>query len=595
MAAGALVCAGFAAGSGAIHAQTVSRPVVQAVPTSSALDDALMQLARNPRSPDALIQAGMAALDIGDTDAAVGFFSRAQEVAPGDPRAKAGMGAAFVLNENPYDALLMFDEADRAGGASDFLARERGLAWDLVGDNLQAQKFYRQALGRANDDEVSRRLAFSLAVSGDRKGADKVLSPLLGKGDSAAWRTRAFIEAISGNMDEAQKIAARSLPSKAGEQIVPYLRYMPRLTAAQQVAAATFGHFPRTADIGQDDPRIAKYAKDALERRAVQAADSTLIPSGEPLGRELSKREQRALARKAEAEKKKRDAAAAVFAAVAEKERLRKQAAAKVSTAASSATPPVPRPSLAVATGGAMPASNSALANVRAAQATGELPPKDELPPVAPQTALPPIAPPADARPVRGAATAGASQIASFGGDEPVAAPTPGPSPLTQAPEPALPPVPAPVHTSVADAFSGFAVAPARAPVASGAVDITRIKPRIEQPPAPKVAPESPAKVEKKPAPPAYPSRNWVQVATGRDTNALKWDWRRINRTVPDLVKGKKPYIAGWGQTNRMVTGPFDSGKAAQEFVTALKEKGIDSFLFTSAEGEKVEPLPTVK
>lgn len=146
------------------------------------------------------------------------------------------------------------------------------------------------------------------------------------------------------------------------------------------------------------------------------------------------------------------------------------------------------------------------------------------------------------------------------------------------------------MRPSVADAFAAFAVAPSQAPVASGAVDITRIKPRIEQPPAP----EPVAKVEK-PAPPQHPSRHWVQVATGRDVSALKWDWRRISRSAPDVLKGKKAYIASWGQTNRMVTGPFESSKAAQQVVTELKDKGVDSFTFKSDEGEAVDPLPGAK
>jgi hypothetical protein len=82
-----------------------------------------------------------------------------------------------------------------------------------------------------------------------------------------------------------------------------------------------------------------------------------------------------------------------------------------------------------------------------------------------------------------------------------------------------------------------------------------------------------------------------VQVATGRDTGALAFDWRRIKREAGGLLDRPAPHIAAWGQTNRLVVGPFASVREANEMVTKLKEKQIDSFRFTSAQGEEVKPL----
>ena len=94
------------------------------------------------------------------------------------------------------------------------------------------------------------------------------------------------------------------------------------------------------------------------------------------------------------------------------------------------------------------------------------------------------------------------------------------------------------------------------------------------------------------PAPrPVHPSRQWVQVATGRDVAALEFDWRRIRRGAGGLLDKYKPYVATWGQTNRLVAGPFASEREAQEFVAKLKEKQVDSFRFTSAQGEEVRLL----
>ena len=65
---------------------------------AAALARAIRTLAQSPRDFAALIMAGRAALDLGDTQAAIGFFGRAEEVRPSDPAPKIGMGAATVIH-----------------------------------------------------------------------------------------------------------------------------------------------------------------------------------------------------------------------------------------------------------------------------------------------------------------------------------------------------------------------------------------------------------------------------------------------------------------------------------------------------------------
>lgn len=130
---------------------------------------------------------------------------------------------------------------------------------------------------------------------------------------------------------------------------------------------------------------------------------------------------------------------------------------------------------------------------------------------------------------------------------------------------------------SLAQAFSGFQLPNPEAEAEPGAVDITTIEPPREI---------------KEPPKPVHPRRFWVQVATGADRGALRWDWRRITREADSLMDGKKGYLADWGRTNRLLTGPFDSEGEARDFVNELKDAGIDSFPFTSGEGEAVDTLP---
>src|SRR3546814_11685044 len=74
----------------------------------------------------------------------------------------------------------------------ELVAADHGLAHDLVGNNAEAQANYRLALARRSDDEVARRLAVSLAISGDRAGFESALLPMLQRQDYAAFRARAF-------------------------------------------------------------------------------------------------------------------------------------------------------------------------------------------------------------------------------------------------------------------------------------------------------------------------------------------------------------------------------------------------------------------
>lgn len=120
-------------------------------------------------------------------------------------------------------------------------------------------------------------------------------------------------------------------------------------------------------------------------------------------------------------------------------------------------------------------------------------------------------------------------------------------------------------------------------------MDITAIDiPREEE-----AAPEPEAESQEPPAPetPAHASRIWVQVATGRDRSALGFDWRRFSRQAPDVLKDNGPFVASWGQTNRLLAGPYDSRSDANAAVTALAEKDLDAFRFTSSAGEVIEEL----
>lgn len=431
-------------------AQTlVSREVIQSTGSAEVerLNVALRRLAASPGDTSALIEAGHAALQLNDLEAAIGFFSRALDLAPDKSQAKLGMAAAQVRSQRPGEALRLFAEAQQAGAAIDAVAADRGLAHDLVGNNSAAQADYRLALSRQYDDAVARRLALSLAISGDRAGFESTLLPMLERRDLAAYRARAFGIAILGDEAEAARIAGAVMPPDLASRIIPYLSYMRHLTRAQQAAAANLGIFPRAAQIGRDDPRIAQASQGGVA--TTMRADNRLVPAGEPLGR------------------------------------------------------PIP------------------------GQGSGR-------------------------------------------SDQAAPAERPG------APSPASAPASAPGRPSVSNAFGSLAEPASMPPaVTQGAVDVSAI--------------DAPREIAPKPV--QHPGRIWVQVATGVDLKALAFDWRRMERKFPEQLGDFEPHTVKWGQANRLLAGPIASPGDARALVNALKARGLDSFVYTSPNGQEISEM----
>lgn len=210
---------------------------------AAALARYVRNLASDPKDFDSLIGAGKAALALGDAQAAAGFFARADEVNPESPLPQAGMGAVSVANGDPQAALPYFKRAQQLGASVASFACDRGLAYDLMGQQQQAQADYRVALGTRDADEARRRLALSLAIGGDRSGALQALGPLSAKGDTEVARIRAFVLALSGDSGAAMNAINAVMPG-SGTDVAPFLRRLPSLSARQKAAAVNLGIFP---------------------------------------------------------------------------------------------------------------------------------------------------------------------------------------------------------------------------------------------------------------------------------------------------------------------------------------------------------------
>ena len=215
---------------------------------TAALTRYLHTLASDPKDFSSLIGAGRAALDIGDAQAAAGFFARADDVNPQSPLPQAGMGAVQVLENQPQAALPYFTRAQQLGATMATIGCDRGLAYDLMGRQADAQSDYRAALSGPDGDEARRRLALSLAISGDRNAALQTLAPLAAKADVAATRTRAFVLALTGDASGAVTAINAAMPGSSSS-LMPFLQRLPSLAAAQKAAAANLGIFPDSSDV----------------------------------------------------------------------------------------------------------------------------------------------------------------------------------------------------------------------------------------------------------------------------------------------------------------------------------------------------------
>ena len=464
----------LAAPTAANAQNSTSRAIVQPLPSPEVerLNTALKTLARRPRNLDALIEAGNASLRLDDLDAAIGFFGRAEELSPNNPRVKMGQGAVYLRSGRPIEALRLFAEAEEAGASSRDVLADRGLAYDMVGDQTRAMAMYRQALSQDPDNNLAiRRMALSQAIVGEQRAFEDTLRPLIDKRDFAAFRTRAFGLAIMGEQDRAAAITEAVMPRDLAARITPYLEYMPRLTKAQQAAAANLGIFPRAAEIGRDDPRIAAFAagnSGTASSTAELAAGDRLEPAGEPLG----------------------------------------QTTSRVASASPAAAAESPTPTIAVAD--TVPGPGFDLSRVEGSDATSSATPEPDF----------------------------------------------------------------------ADAFGEMGSSELPDAKASGdSVNLATIE-------APREAPPAAA-----PAEPEHPRRIWVQVATGRDREALRFDWRRISRQASRLLRDYKPHVVEWGQSNRLLAGPIEGTREARELVNALSERGIDTFSYTSPEGTEIQEL----
>lgn len=578
----------------------------------AALSRNLRSLAANPKSVTALMGAGKAALDLGDAQAALTFFARAEEQMPRDGRVKMWIASALVQLQQPHAALKFFRDAAELGVPAAEIARDRGLAHDIAGYSREAQRDYRTALQKGRDDEVTRRLALSLAISGEREPALRLLEDQLLVRDRAAERARALVLALTGDSAGAARAVQAAMPGPQAAAMSPFLARLPTLSPAERALAVHLGVFPgdgRTAapttyaandfanavtDAGRPDPGQGSLARRSPPPEPVSTAPrrrpgsekglapavrrtATIRPVPKTGGEEsLTGVRQRTTAG--------RPSANPGFGGVT-----------PAWTFSRSVVPSQPRrqPAESVPTPARVPPETNIAAAIRAAPPVTA--PQEPVPiAVAEASSTPPPQVPPQPEPQSQPAEV---RIAAV---EPLALPPqPQPEPHPQpaevrieAVEPSAPPPQAeavPTGSRLADLSATIAdiAEPEPAPARTSA---PKAKPAAKPQNGQRAAATAPAKKPK--AAPVEPSRVWVQVAGGAAKAALPREFARLKAKAPKVLGSRPAWTTPLNATNRLLVGPFASSKEAQAFVNQLKAQDLSGFAWTSAAGQKVEKLP---
>lgn len=363
---------------------------------------------------------------------------------------------------------------------------------------------------------------------------------------------------MNNKQAEARKIASQTLPAQLAAALAPYMEKMPYLTPAQKAAAVHFGHFPTNVgtSLAAATPRPSAPT---VAPTPTQAAPTAPAQPAIPAAR-------------AQLPQPTRPSIAA--------------------------TPAPPAPSARPAPASPAPSTFAQTSTeTRPAQVQG---PPDPLPAPATRPAASLAAP---------ASQPSAPAPASVSAPQQTAAATPV---QRQQPDPQA-------TRTLADIIHAIDVPESERQASVAAVDLSEIealqaarraerqaaadkakkaaataKEKADAAAKAKAKAEADAKAKKaaeeKARLAANPSRNWVQIGTGANRNALGFTLKALRRKY-DAVAPQDGWVASWGRTNRLLIGPFASFTRAKAVEAKLKSAGADAFAWQSDAGEVVEQL----
>lgn len=170
---------------------------------------------------------------------------RLASMRPKDGEAQLWLAASLNEKGRPAEALAALAEAEKAGSVPmpAQLWTQRGIAHDMAGNHLEAQRAFSHAITLSSGEEqLPMRLALSLALQGDYPAALRILQmqvndPLM---ERPVRETLAIIYALSGQTEQAMEIARTATAQELGESQRGYLAMLPKLPAQGRAYAAHY-------------------------------------------------------------------------------------------------------------------------------------------------------------------------------------------------------------------------------------------------------------------------------------------------------------------------------------------------------------------
>lgn len=550
----------------------------------------LRRLAAQPHDTNALIGAGLASYRAGDLHAAYGFLSRAETLAPRDGKVKATLGSIFIQEEKPQQALKYFHDAIVNGIPASVVASDSGLAYDLLGNKAKAEAAYTMALSSHPDDETERRFALSQAIAGRGSNALALIDRQLRQQNRAAWRTRAMILALTGDVAGANAIIKTTMPAGSADAMASFLSRLPHLSASEKAAAVHFGDMkvkgsPSTSIWAGNDksgPADTKEPVSDFNIDSVSTANDDYTAAAQPMPMapqtprpEVGEDPIRSLTVKDD----ENDSATPKV--------LLKPRKTVVADNKPATVPPVAAVlSKTKDKGKTLPSSvaekapEKALLGIKKTSIRSDA----EIKAYCKLTVENGLKLPAK-KTTKGKAAPKKTVIVSK---------TPSRIELLKINQciSTQKTLDQKAEKSPNKKTSNLAVEP----VEKNPKNIIGKKEVVTNTPAAHIA-EKPAahnvaeaKVTAKSAHEAINERYWVQVASGENKANLLAVWQKLLIRYP-LLKTTQPWTTPWHKSHRLLAGPFTSDEQAQDFVNKLKKHGFSTIQFTSRKGITVERL----
>lgn len=171
--------------------------------------------------------------------------ARLAEIHPRDGEAQVWLAASLNEKARPAEALTALERAETAGpGAyAGLLWTQRGIAHDLLGNALEAQRAFSHAITlNPGEWRLPMRLALSLALQGDYPAALRILQMQVNDPamEQPVRETLAIIYALSGQTEQAMEIARSATDKDLADSQRGYLALLPTLPPAARAYAAHY-------------------------------------------------------------------------------------------------------------------------------------------------------------------------------------------------------------------------------------------------------------------------------------------------------------------------------------------------------------------